>query len=106
MPKRVLFSASIAGHAVGYGGNTWAFRHGSGFAVQFEVYYVEESRGPVFDEQMKPVPFLEARRTLLPLMERDVDTAVQCLEAVERDYARHASAAREFAGASRLRPRA
>ena len=28
---------------------------------------------------------------------KDVDTAVQCLEAVERDYARHASAAREFA---------
>jgi hypothetical protein len=27
----------------------------------------------------------------------DVDTAVQCLEAVERDYVRHASAAREFA---------
>ena len=27
----------------------------------------------------------------------DVDTAVQCLEAVERDYTRHASAAREFA---------
>ena len=27
----------------------------------------------------------------------DVETAVQCLEAVERDYAKHASAAREFA---------
>jgi hypothetical protein len=27
----------------------------------------------------------------------DVDTSVQCLEAVQRDYTRHASAAREFA---------
>jgi hypothetical protein len=28
---------------------------------------------------------------------KDVDTAVQCLEAVEQDYARHSLAAREFA---------
>jgi len=27
----------------------------------------------------------------------DVETAAQCLEAVQRDYARHAAAAREFA---------
>ncbi len=27
----------------------------------------------------------------------DTETAVQCLEAVQQDYARHASAAREFA---------
>jgi hypothetical protein len=111
MPKRVLFSGSIAGHAVGYGGNTWAFLQWVlGFCrFGFEVYYLEESRGPqFFDEQMKPVPFLESAsaRYFHKVMERDVDTAVQCLEAVERDYARHASAAREFAGASRLRPRA
>ena len=27
----------------------------------------------------------------------DTETAVQCVEAVQRDYARHAAAAREFA---------
>jgi hypothetical protein len=63
MAKRVLFSGSIAGHAVGYGGNTWAFLQWVlGFRrLGFEVYYVEESRGPqFFDEEMKPVPFLES----------------------------------------------
>ena len=63
MPKRVLFSGSIAGHAVGYRRNTWAFLQWVlGFRrLGFEVYYVEESGGPqFFDEQMKPVPFLES----------------------------------------------
>jgi hypothetical protein len=44
--KRVLFSGSIAGHASGYGGNTWAFLQWVlGFRrLGFEVYYVEEFR--------------------------------------------------------------
>jgi hypothetical protein len=61
--KRVLFSGSLAGNVVGYGGNTWAFLQWVlGFRrLGFEVYYVEELRGPEYlDEQFKPVPFLES----------------------------------------------
>ena len=63
MAKRVLFSGSIAGNVVGYGGNSWAFLQWVlGFRrLGFEVYYVEELRGPEYlDEQFKPVPFLES----------------------------------------------
>jgi hypothetical protein len=63
MSKRVLFSGSIAGHAIGYGGNTWAFLQWVlGFRrLGFEVYYVEESRAQQYvDEQLKPAPFTES----------------------------------------------
>ena len=63
MAKRVLFSGSIAGHPVGYGGNTWAFLQWVlGFRrLGFEVYYVEESRAKQYaDEEAKPVPFMES----------------------------------------------
>ena len=63
MAKRVLFSGSIAGHATGYGGNTWAFLQWVlGFRrLGFEVYYVEEFRTKEhFDDQLKPAPFLES----------------------------------------------
>jgi hypothetical protein len=63
MAKRVLFSGSIAGHASGYGGNTWAFLQWVlGFRrLGFEVYYVEESRAKQdLDEQPKPVPLIES----------------------------------------------
>jgi hypothetical protein len=63
MAKRVLFSGSIAGHAVGYGGNTWAFLQWVlGFRrLGFEVYYVEESRAQQYvDEETKPAPFMES----------------------------------------------
>jgi hypothetical protein len=63
MAKRVLFSGSIAGHAVGYGGNTWAFLQWIlGFQrLGFEVYYVEEHRAQkLMDENLKPVPLLES----------------------------------------------
>ena len=47
LAKRILFSGSIAGHAVGYGGNTWAFLQWIlGFRrLGFDVYYVEERQG-------------------------------------------------------------
>jgi hypothetical protein len=63
MAKRVLFSGSIAGHAIGYGGNTWAFLQWVlGFRrLGFEVYYVEEFRTKEhFDNQMKPAPLIES----------------------------------------------
>ena len=63
MAKRVLFSGSIAGHAVGYGGNTWAFLQWVlGFRrLGFEVYYVEESGAQQYvDEETKPAPFMES----------------------------------------------
>lgn len=63
MAKRVLFSGSIAGHALGYGGNTWAFLQWLlGFRrLGFDVYYVEERRpGDCVDESLKPVPFMES----------------------------------------------
>jgi len=61
--KRVLFSGSIAGHPVGYGGNTWAFLQWLlGFRrLGFDVYYVEERRADEWmDENLKPVPFMES----------------------------------------------
>jgi hypothetical protein len=63
MAKRVLFSGSIAGHPIGYGGNTWAFLQWVlGFRrLGFEVYYVEESRAKQYaDEEGNPVPFMES----------------------------------------------
>ncbi len=63
LAKRVLFSGSIAGHPLGYGGNTWAFVQWLlGFRrLGFDVYYVEERRaGESMDERLKPVPFMES----------------------------------------------
>ena len=63
MAKRVLFSGSIAGHASGYGGNTWAFLQWVlGFRrLGFEVYYVEEFRAKQdLDDQPKPLPLIES----------------------------------------------
>jgi len=63
MAKRVLFSGSIAGHASGYGGNTWAFLQWVlGFRrLGFEVYYVEEFRAKQdLDDQPKPPPLIES----------------------------------------------
>src|SRR5256712_2690549 len=63
LAKRILFSGSMAGHAVGYGGNTWAFLQWLlGFRrLGFDVYYVEERRaGEFMDESLKPVPFMES----------------------------------------------
>ncbi len=62
MGKRVLLSGSIAGHAVGYGGNTWAFLQWVlGFQrLGFEVYYVEERPArDALDESSKLVPLAE-----------------------------------------------
>ena len=60
--RRILFSGSIAGHSVGYGGDTWAFLQWIlGFRrLGFDVYYVEE-RPPqqCMDEDGKPTPFME-----------------------------------------------
>jgi hypothetical protein len=43
MGKRILISGSMAGHAVGYGGNTWAFLQSIlGFRhLGFDVYIEE-----------------------------------------------------------------
>ena len=63
LAKRVLLSGSIAGHALGYGGNTWAFLQWLlGFRrLGFDVYYVEERRADqCMDESLKPVPFMES----------------------------------------------
>ena len=63
MAKRVLFSGSIAGHASGYGGNTWAFLQWVlGFRrLGFEVYYVEEFPAKQhLNDQLKPVPLVES----------------------------------------------
>jgi len=60
LAKRILISGSIAGHAVGYGGNTWAFLQWVlGFRrLGFDVYYVEERPGKDFvDEDLKPSSF-------------------------------------------------
>jgi hypothetical protein len=60
LAKRILLSGSIVGHAVGYGGNTWAFLQWVlGFRrLGFDVYYVEERQGKNFvDEDLKPAPF-------------------------------------------------
>jgi hypothetical protein len=58
--KRILFSGSLAGHAVGYGGNAWAFLQWIlGFRrLGFDVYYVEEHQAKdLVDEELKPAPF-------------------------------------------------
>src|SRR6266705_3432529 len=63
LAKRILFSGSIAGHAVGYGGNTWAFLQWIlGFRrLGFDVYYVEERQGKdLMDEDLKPAPFAKS----------------------------------------------
>jgi hypothetical protein len=63
MPKRVLFSGSIAGHTIGYGGNTWAFLQWVlGFRrLGFEVYYVEELRAQDLTEHdLTRVPLMES----------------------------------------------
>jgi hypothetical protein len=60
LARRVLISGSIAGHPVGYGGNTWAFLQWVlGFRrLGFDVYYVEERQGKDFmAEDLKPAPF-------------------------------------------------
>jgi hypothetical protein len=62
-PKRILFAGSLAGHSVGYGGNTWAFLQWIlGFRrLGCDVYYVEECRaGQSTDEGGRPVPFLQS----------------------------------------------
>jgi hypothetical protein len=62
MAKRVLFSGSVAGHAVGYGGNTWAFLQWVlGFQrLGYDVYYVEERPArESLDERERRVPFAE-----------------------------------------------
>jgi hypothetical protein len=61
--KRILFSGSIAGHAVGYGGNIWAFLQWVlGFRrLGCDVYYVEERQGKdLMDEDLKPAPFSQS----------------------------------------------
>jgi hypothetical protein len=75
MANRILFSGSIAGHPLGYGGNTWAFLQWLlGFRrLGFDVYYVEERRaGESVDESLKPVPFMESAnaRYFRQIMER------------------------------------
>ena len=58
--QSVFSSGSIASHAVGYGGNTWAFLQWVlGFRrLGFDVYYVEERQSnDLVDEDLKPVPF-------------------------------------------------
>ena len=60
LAKRILFSGSLAGHAVGYGGNAWAFLQWVlGFRrLGCDVYYVEEHRAKdLMDEDLKPAPF-------------------------------------------------
>jgi hypothetical protein len=75
MARRVLFSGSIAGHPVGYGGNTWAFLQWVlGFRrLGFDVYYVEERRpDECMDENLRPAPFMESAnaRYFRGIMER------------------------------------
>jgi hypothetical protein len=58
--KRILFSGSLDGHAVGYGGNAWAFLQWIlGFRrLGYDVYYVEERQAKnLADEDLKPAPF-------------------------------------------------
>jgi hypothetical protein len=59
----VLIAGSLAGHPVGYGGNTWAFLQWVlGFRrLGFDVYYVEECRpDQCLDEAFRPAPFRES----------------------------------------------
>ena len=87
MAKRVLFSGSIAGHALGYGGNSWAFLQWLlGFRrLGFDVYYVEERKaGTCVDEHLKPVPLMDSvnGRYFRQVMERfDLGDRAALLEA-------------------------
>ena len=87
MANRILFSGSIAGHPLGYGGNTWAFLQWLlGFRrLGFDVYYVEERRaGECVDESLKPVPLMESAnaRYFRQVMERfDLGDRAALLEA-------------------------
>jgi hypothetical protein len=68
MAKRILFSGSIAGHPVGYGGNVWAFMQWVlGFRrLGFEVFYVEERHSSdLKDEDLKPAPFARSANAQL-----------------------------------------
>jgi hypothetical protein len=91
MAKRVLFSGSIAGHALGYGGNSWAFLQWLlGFRrLGFDVYYVEERRdGTCLDEHLKPVPLMDRadRRYFRQVMERRVSMPIEvCLAIADSD---------------------
>ena len=72
--KRILFSGSIAGHPVGYGGNVWAFLQWVlGFRrLGFDVFYVEERQSTdLMDEELKPAPF--ARSANAQLFRRLID---------------------------------
>ena len=87
MANRILFSGSIAGHPLGYGGNTWAFLQWLlGFRrLGFDVYYVEERRaGECVDESLKPVSLMESAnaRYFRQVMERfDLGDRAALLEA-------------------------
>jgi hypothetical protein len=59
MARSVLFSGSLVGHPVGYGGNMWAFLQWLvGFRrLGLDVYYVEEhGSGTWMDEALKAAP--------------------------------------------------
>jgi hypothetical protein len=60
MAKRIIISGSIGGHALGYGGNTWAFlQYVLGFRrLGFDTYYVEHvSPKDCMDENWEPTSF-------------------------------------------------
>jgi hypothetical protein len=92
MPKRILFSGSIAGHPVGYGGNTWAFLQWLiGFRrLGLDVYYVEERRADeCMDETLKPAPFMGSANAhhFRQIMERfDLGDRAALLEADSRAH--------------------
>lgn len=92
MASRVLFSGSIAGHALGYGGNVWAFLQWVlGFRrLGFDVYYVEERRPKeLMDEQRNPAPLSRSANAELfrRLMDRfDLGGRAALLEAGGPDH--------------------
>jgi hypothetical protein len=92
MAKRVLFSGSIAGHAVGYGGNVWAFLQWVlGFRrLGFDVYYVEERQPKdLMDEERHPAPLSRSANAQLfrGLMDRfDLGDRAALLEAGGADH--------------------
>jgi len=75
--KRILLSGSIAGHPVGYGGNTWAFLQWIlGFRRLGSTSITSRSaRQGLYDEDLKPVPFSKSaantisKRSIRPLEE-------------------------------------
>ncbi|HVQ74827.1 MAG TPA: hypothetical protein VMT79_04730, partial [Candidatus Binatia bacterium] len=87
MAKRILLSGSIAGHPMGYGGNTWAFLQWVlGFRrLGFDVYYVEERRASeCMDETLTPAPLMQSAnaRYFRHIMERyDLGDRAALLEA-------------------------